>query len=278
MQLFAVDVLRDRLRDECAGAAAVRNQQGFDATRTASSMKSLINLGIRLGWVLLAAIAILTLALRLSARDPIRHSVPGSHPADRATSLTARGASVPSALNDRFVIKRYALDFDGDHSLDMATVIERVSGGYATYTVQLHLASGADQSVVVAAPPGGLQIEMHDLTGDKIPNDVVLRPALLRWLPTVLVNDGHDHFAVAVSGTSPSSFSSRENLDSKRRDVQVFALLSAFGFKAVPLPGGAGFVYPQFQQVLLDSCTQTVARRLGQASSPGRAPPFPTQI
>ena len=32
------------------------------------------------------------------------------------------------------------------------------------------------------------------MTGDKVPNDVVLRPALLRWLPTVLVNDGHEHF------------------------------------------------------------------------------------
>jgi hypothetical protein len=99
------------------------------------------------------------------------------------------------------------LDFDGDHSLDAATVIEQPSVGYAKYTVQLHLASGAEQSFVVMAPPGGLQVEMRDMTGDNIPNDVVLRPALLRWLPTVLVNDGHQHFEVAWSGPDPGSFS-----------------------------------------------------------------------
>jgi hypothetical protein len=278
MRLLAVDVLRDRLRDECAGAAAVRNQQRLDGTRAANLMRSLINLGIRLGLVLLAAVAILALAVRLGGRDSTRRPAPGSYPADRATSVSARGASAPAALNDRSNIKRYVLDLDGDHSLDTATVIEHVSNGYATYTVQLHLASGADQSVVVVAPPGGLQIEMYDLTGDKVPNDVVLRPALLRWLPTVLVNDGHDHFAVAISGTSPSIFSSRENLDSERRDVQVFALLSPFGFKAMPMPGGAGFVHPQFQQFPFHSFAQTTAWRFGRASSPGRAPPFPTQI
>ena len=170
------------------------------------------------------------------------------------------------------------MDFDGDHSLDVATVIEQRSAGYTKYTVELHLASGAEQSVVVSAPPGGLQVEMHDMTGDRVQNDVVLRPALLRWLPTVLVNDGHEHFEVAVSGPDPSSFSSNEDLGSRRRDSQTFALLMSSGFKAVHLPNGSRLFDPQLQECLFSSFTQTVTNRLGHASSPGRAPPFAIAI
>ena len=166
------------------------------------------------------------------------------------------------------------MDFDGDHSLDVATVIEQPSTGFTKYIVQLHLASGAEQSVVVSAPPGGLQVEMLDMTGDKIQNDVVLRPALLRWLPTVLVNDGHEHFEVAVSGTDPSSFSSSEDLGSRRRDSQTFALLMSSGFKTVHLPNRRRMFDPQLQECLFSSFTQTVSDRLGHASSSGRAPPL----
>ena len=183
-----------------------------------------------------------------------------------------------SGSTDRSEVKNYFMDFDGDHSLDVATVIEQPSAGYTKYTVELHLASGAEQSVVVRAPPGGLQVEMHDMTGDRVQNDVVLRPALLRWLPTVLVNDGHEHFEVAVSGPDPSSFSSNEDLGSRRRDSQTFALLMSSGFKAVRLPNGRRLFDPQLQECLFSSSTQTVTNRLGHASSPGRAPPFATVI
>lgn len=259
--------MRGRRPGECAGAAAIGNPWRRNATRAANSMRSFINLGIRLGWVLLAAVAILALAVRLGAQGP----------APAAPNLI-RGTAVGFPLNDHLVIRQYALDFDGDHSLDMATVIEHVSSGYATYTIQLHLASGADQSVVVAAPPGGLQIEMHDMTGDKVPNDLVLRPALLRWLPTILVNDGHDHFAVAIRGTDPGSFSSSGNLDSKRQDSQAFFLLSTIGFRVAHFLNGARCFYPQLQQAPLSSSTRAFARHPGRASSPGRAPPFSISI
>jgi len=203
--------------------------------------------------------------------------VSGSHKRDARPSLPATGRSAIFASNKRSEVRNYFLDFAGDHSLDVATVIEQPSAGYAKYTVNLHLASGAEQSVVVAAPPGGLQVEMHDMTGDKIQNDVVLRPALVRWLPTVLVNDGHEHFEIAISATDPRTFSSSEDLGSRRHDSQTFALLTSSGFKAIHLPNTRRLSDPQLRECLFSTFTQSVANRLGHATNPGRAPPFATE-
>ena len=178
----------------------------------------------------------------------------------------------------RFEVRNYFMNFAGDHSVDLATVIEQPSAGSTKYIVRLRLASGAEQSVTVSAPPGGLQIEMHDMTGDKIPNDVILRPTLARWLPTVLVNDGHEHFEVAISGTSPKSFSTGEDLGSRPPDSQTFAILMSSGFKAIHLPNNRRVSDPQLQESPCDIFTQTVTNRLGHASSPGRAPPVLTAI
>ena len=199
---------------------------------------------------------------------------------DRATRVSVsptEGIAI-SASTKHSEVKNYFMDFDGDHSLDVATVIEQPSAGYTKYTVQLYLASGVEQSIVLSAPPGGLQVEMHDMTGDKVPNDIVLRPALVRWLPTVLVNNGHEHFEVAVTGPDPSSFSSGEELGSRTRESQTFALLMSSGFKAVHLPNCRRQFDPQLQECLFSSITQTVTDRLGHASSPGRAPPLETAI
>jgi hypothetical protein len=220
----------------------------------------------------------LMLALSFAGLDRASVSSHAAYHEDASANLSATGKNATSGSTDRSEVKNYFMDFDGDHSLDVATVIEQPSAGYAKYTVELHLASGAEQSVIVRAPPGGLQVEMHDMTGDRVQNDVVLRPALLRWLPTVLVNDGHEHFEVAVSGPDPSSFSSNEDLGSRRRDSQTFALLMSSGFKAVRLPNGRRLFDPQLQECLFSSSTQTVTNRLGRASSPGRAPPFATVI
>jgi hypothetical protein len=170
-------------------------------------------------------------------------------------------------------VTQYVMDFDGDHSLDLATVVEQTTGGFARYTVQLHLASGAEQSFVVAAPPGGLQLEMHDMTGDKIANDLILRPALLRWLPTVLLNDGHDHFAVAISGTNPDSLSSGQELDSKESDARGMAGLICSGFKTGRLANDRGLFLPQGQEDHLPPATQSKAKSFGYSPSSGRAPP-----
>jgi hypothetical protein len=219
---------------------------------------------------------ILALSVAGVDRAPLRRLSSGR--SDARARLSATDENAIPAVNNRSEVKNYFMDFDGDHSLDVATVIEQPSVGYTKYTVQLHLASGAEQSVVVAAPPGGLQIEMHDMTGDKIPNDLVLRPAMVRWLPTVLVNDGHEHFDVAVSGAEPSSFSSSEDLGSRRRDSQTYAYLMSSGFKAIHLPNTRRPFDPQLRECLLSSFIQPVSNRLGHASSSGRAPPLTTVI
>jgi hypothetical protein len=225
-----------------------------------------------------AAGMFLMLAIYVAPLDRGPVSSRGSHRGEGRPGLYATGAPAIYVSNNHSQVRNYFMDFAGDHSLDEATVIEQPLAGFTKYSVQLHLASGAEQSVVVSAPLGGLQVEMHDMTGDQVQNDVVLRPTLVRWLPTVLVNDGHEHFEVAVSGTDPSSFSSSEDLGSRRRDSQTFALLMSSGFKAVHLPNSRRLFDPQSQECLFPSFTQTVTDYLGHTSSPGRAPPLVAAI
>jgi hypothetical protein len=225
-----------------------------------------------------AACLMLTLALCAAVLNRPASSGRGAHRAVERAHLSAAGATAISALNRHSEVRNYFMELAGDHSLDVATVTEQPSSGYARYTVQLHLASGAEQSVVVSAPPGGLQVEMHDMTGDKVQNDVILRPVLVRWLPTVLVNDGHEHFDVAVSDKDPNTFSSNEELGSRPRDTQTFALLMSSRSKSVHLPNNGRLFGPRMQENLLPFFTQTGAPRLGHALSPGRAPPLPTTI
>jgi len=273
-----MDDLRGKESSGCLAAAA-GNWRRAGPSESTDSMKLIKKPGfMRASDAAWAAGLFLTLALCVAGLDraPLRSLC--SYPPDAGASLSATDETAIPVVNNRSEVKNYFLDFDGDHSLDVATVIEQPSFGYTKYTVQLHLASGAEQSVVLSAPPGGLQIEMHDMTGDKIPNDVILRPALVRWLPTVLVNDGHEHFDVAVSGTDPSSFSSSEDLGSRRRDAPMFAYLMSSGFKAVHLSNTRRLFDPQLRECLFSSFTQTVSNRLGHASSPGRAPPLVTAI
>jgi hypothetical protein len=234
------------------------------------------NSGLRRRWALRATCLFLLAVYSIGAYDFGRPANWVSHRAAFKARAPFVGAPVPSEPIRRFQVKNYFLDFAGDHSLNAATVIEQSVAGYANYTVQLRLASGAEQSVVVAAPPGGLQIEMQDMTGDHVPNDVVLRPALLRWPPTVLVNDGHDHFSIVVSGADPGSFSSRENLGSRPRETQTFACLRSSGFKSIQLPQSERMLVPQLQQTLVSSFKQSFAWGMEHASSSDRAPPLNT--
>jgi hypothetical protein len=272
----------DDVRGELSGgraAAAVRNQRRAVSRRSANSMKVTAKSGFicRLGaaW---AAVLILMPVLCVALLEHAPALRCGSRDKDARVNVSPAEGTAISESTKHSEVKNYFMDFDGDHSLDVATVIEQPSAGYTKYTVQLYLASGVEQSIVVSAPPGGLQVEMHDMTGDKVPNDIVLRPALVRWLPTVLVNDGHEHFEVAVTGPDPSSFSSGEELGSRTRESQTFALLMSSGFKAVHLPNSRRQFDPQLQECLFSSITQTVTDRLGHASSPGRAPPLVTAI
>jgi hypothetical protein len=114
---------------------------------------------------------------------------------------------------------------------------------------------------------------MQDMSGDKIPNDLVLRPALLSWLPTVLLNDGHDHYAVAISGTDPGSVSSGQGLAPRGSDYQGTVALMSSGFKASGLMNEGGVFLPQVQEELLSPTTRAIAPSLSYSPSSGRAPP-----
>jgi hypothetical protein len=236
-------------------------------------MKLFANFGFVSGWKRCAAALTLMLAFCSMSQGRALTTIRDFQGADVSKSTTTVGAPATTETKYRAEIKNFFMDYAGDHSLEDATVIEQPTVGYAKYLVHLHLASGAEQSVVVSAPPGGLQVEMQDMTGDKIPNDVVLRPSLIRWLPTVLINDGHEHFRVAVSETDPSSFSSPDNLGSRKSDSQIFALMMSSGFKAVHLLNRRRPFGPQHRESLLYSCTQMVVTCSIHETSAGRAPP-----
>jgi hypothetical protein len=137
----------------------------------------------------------LLFAMALTVSLSVRAHGQNCHPS--VWSNPATGPAQSAAGNDAQLM-RYATELDGDHSLDAATVAEQSVGNRARYTVRLEFASGHEQSFTITAPPGGLQPQLLDMSGDNIPNDLVLTSRLLRWPLAVLLNDGHDSLTVAV--------------------------------------------------------------------------------
>ena len=139
------------------------------------------------------------------------------------------------------------------------------------YTLRLRLDTGGEESVVVTAPPGGLQLVMRDMTGDHVPNDVVVTPALLHWPLTVLVNDGRQ-FTVAISGTFPDSASDRDRASSRQGIWDASAFLA--GNFETHAASTQGAIVPSLQSEAFLSpaaTTVTISRTFGPGS--GRAPP-----
>jgi hypothetical protein len=165
---------------------------------------------------------------------------------------------------------RYATGSDGDHSLDAATVAEQVFGRYTVYTVRLQFASGHEQSISVTAPPGGLQPEMRDMSGDDIPNDLVLTSKLLRSPLVVLLNDGHDHLTVAVS---PGAFASGEYRASGGHPAFHASALASPGFKHPGLGNGGELLIPQLPESLRFSISVLPSQDAMFTCSAERAPP-----
>jgi hypothetical protein len=165
---------------------------------------------------------------------------------------------------------RYSTRSDGDHSLDAAIVTEQVFARCTLYEVQLQFASGAEQSIVVAAPPGGLRPEMRDMSGDSIPNDLVLTSGLLRLPLVVLLNEGHDHLTVAIL---PGSFTSDEERASGQGEIHNASALPASGFRAGNFLSEGGMRFPQSRATVLLSPVCFVAKYADYPASSGRAPP-----
>jgi hypothetical protein len=164
------------------------------------------------------------------------------------------------------------LGLEGSGGLGAAALVKQNLGPSTSYTIHVRLAGGGEQFIPVTAPPGGLQLELRDMTGDNIPNDLVLRPALIHWPLIVLLNDGHDHFTVAISATLPSSVDSGSRASRGRQIPETVALTSSSS-KAGPQGGSRQFLAPNAQQNVLSPFTQSVTSWTGHASVLGRAPP-----
>jgi hypothetical protein len=150
-------------------------------------------------------------------------------------------------------------------------VVEQPLSRYSRYMVRLHLAAGDDQVVAINAPPGGLEVEVRDMTGDNVWNDLVVRPALFQWPLSVLLNDGHDHFTVAFA-PSPNSLDSGDEASGGRRHHDL-AVLAPCNSKAGDLASSGKIPLPKLQQNFLSPTTPWVTDRISSTSSSGRAPP-----
>lgn len=165
----------------------------------------------------------------------------------------------------------------GTDALSAVAVVSQNLVLSTRYTVRVRLSGGDEQVFAITAPPGGLQLEVRDMTGDDVRNDLILRPALIHWPLIVLLNDGHDHFTVAISATLPTSVDSGSRASRGRQIPEIAALMSA------SLKAGSQFSSRQIwdstlQRRLLPPLAQTVANEVAHRSVLGRAPPSSQRV
>jgi hypothetical protein len=163
-------------------------------------------------------------------------------------------------------------ELDADSALGAEAVVSENLAPSTGYTIDVRLADGSEQFIAITAPPGGLELQVRDMTGDSIQNDLVVRPALTHWPLIVLLNDGHNHFTVAISATLPSSVDSGSRL-SRSRQISDGAALVSFASKAGSSASGRQFLVPRLQQGFLSSFTQSSTNQTDRISVSGRAPP-----
>lgn len=216
----------------------------------------------------------LAFALSIGGRAQPQALAQGKHQADlvsHAPAISAiPAAPEPPALGLHPKVTRYATGFDGDHSLEEATVVEQAFAQYSLYTIRLEFASGAQQSVVLTAPPGGLQPEMRDMSGDNVPNDLVLTSRLFGLPLIVLLNEGHDHLTVAIS---PGTFTSGEGRASGPHQVHLASALPTSGIKRGALANSGDLHFPQLEEKLLSPFAPQSAKYAEHPYASGRAPP-----
>jgi len=168
--------------------------------------------------------------------------------------------------------------FEDKESLNAAAVVNENLSLSTRYTVRVRLSGGDEQVISITAPPGGLQLELRDMTGDDVRNDLVLRPALIHWPLIVLLNDGHDHFTVAISATLPSFVDSGSRASRSRQNPETAALTSSSP-KAGPQASSRQILGSTLQRVFLPPLAQRVPNQVAHGSVLGRAPPaFATHI
>jgi hypothetical protein len=165
-----------------------------------------------------------------------------------------------------------AFGLQRDQRLNAAAVVNENLSLSTRYTLHVRLSGGDEQVISITAPPGGLQLEVRDMTGDDVRNDLILRPALIHWPLIVLLNDGHDHFTVAISATLPSSVDSGSRA-SRTRQIPETAALTSSSPKAGPQASSRQILGSTLQRGFLPPVAQRVANQVAHRSVLGRAPP-----
>ena len=101
-------------------------------------------------------------------------------------------------------------DFDGDRQPDLATIQAVQSSSPETeYWIAFQLSSGPQQTLGIAAPPGGLQVTSRDVNGDNF-LDVVVTTAWTNRPVAVLINDGQGKFRASSPCAFPGAFATSE--------------------------------------------------------------------
>jgi hypothetical protein len=97
-------------------------------------------------------------------------------------------------------------DFDGDLHPDLASIqAGQNNSGTTDYWIQLQLSASGPQSIRLAGPTGGLQIEARDVNGDRAV-DLVVVTAWFRKPVAIFLNDGHGRFSRAETAAFPAAF------------------------------------------------------------------------
>jgi hypothetical protein len=195
------------------------------------------------------------------------------HPRQRVTppfpaGILHRSPAVAAQANDPLGED----ELDADSALGAEAVVSENLAPSTGYTIDVRLADGSEQLIPITAPPGGLELQVRDMTGDNVQNDLLVRPTLTHWPLIVLLNDGHNHFTVAISATLPSSVDSGSGL-SRSRQVPDGAVLVSFSSKAGISASDRQFLVPKLQQDFLSSFTQSSTNQTDRISVSGRAPP-----
>lgn len=180
---------------------------------------------------------------------------------------TLRGVAASRSLRPSLGIR---LNAAGDRSVASRGVLSVSPSTH--YSVHVRVGDDSDAVVPVSAPPGGLQQEILDMTGDNVRNDVVLRPALVHWPLIVLLNDGHDHFTVAISADLPGRVDSDTRASGESCVPASLALVSSNFAPDLGASNGRLFVPIPHSKVLASRAQRVVC---GIDNSPilGRAPP-----
>jgi len=233
----------------------------------AQRLKAAMRLSPRLLLALAFAIAF---SVRAYAQEVTSSRIQADVTSHAPTFSPAPAPAEASDLGAQPTVTRYATGFDGDHSLEEATVVEQAFARYTLYTLRLQFASGAEQSIVLTAPPGGLEPKMLDMNGDSVPNDLVLTSKLLGLPLIVLLNEGHDRLSVAFS---PGSFAAGEGRASGLHEVHRPLALISSGFKRGALSSSEGPRYPQLEERLFLPLAYLPTKNSQHPSAPGRAPP-----